>query len=65
MSKYKLNFDAESDNDYENAKKHLLRAKFYINKLTNVQQQMLAKEIFGIEKYNLALKIMQRLFIMR
>ncbi len=47
MEEYKLTMGITPTDDYEKAKKDLIRAMQSIQKLSPQQQQMLAKELFG------------------
>ena len=48
MNEYKVTLGIEPTNDYEKAKQDLIQAMQSIQKLSPLQQQMLAKEFFGL-----------------
>lgn len=60
MEEYKLTLGIEPTNDYEKAKQDLLQAIQSIQKLSPLQQQMLAKEFFETASNMALLKMFQR-----
>lgn len=60
MEEYKLTLGIEPTNDYEKAKQDLLQAMQSIQKLSPLQQQMLAKEFFETAGNMALLKMFQR-----
>ena len=60
MEEYQLTLGIEPTNDYEKAKQDLLQAIQSIQKLSPLQQQMLAKEFFETASNMALLKMFQR-----
>lgn len=60
MEEYQLTLGIEPTNDYEKAKQDLLQAMQSIQKLSPLQQQMLAKEFFETAGNMALLKMFQR-----
>ena len=47
MDNYKVTFELEPSNNYDKAKKDVMKAMASINNLSPYQQQLLAEELFG------------------
>lgn len=60
MEEYQLTLGIEPTDDYEKAKQDLLQAIQSIQKLSPLQQQMLAKEFFETAGNMALLKMFQR-----
>ena len=60
MEEYQLTLGIEPTNDYEKAKQDLLQAMQSIQKLSPLQQQMLAKEFFETAGNMALLKMFQQ-----
>lgn len=60
MEEYQLTLGIEPTDDYEKAKQDLLQAMQSIQKLSPLQQQMLAKEFFETASNMALLKMFQQ-----
>lgn len=60
MNEYKVSLGIEPTNDYEKAKQDLIQAMQSIQKLSPLQQQMLAKEFFEATSVMALLEIFQQ-----
>lgn len=60
MNEYKVTLGIEPTNDYEKAKQDLIQAMQSIQKLSPLQQQMLAKEFFEATSVMALLEIFQQ-----
>ena len=62
MAQNKILVDIESSDNYENAKKDLIKALFSVNRLSLHQQQKLMEELFGAAKVAVACDMVKRYF---
>ena len=62
MNKYKPTIKIESTDNYEKAREDLLTALHSFSKLSYIQQECLAKELFGAANVATVLNIMLRVF---
>lgn len=59
MDDIKLTLNLEPTDEYQKAKTDLLQALYSFSKLSDMQKEQLAKEVFGVSQVNFAIKIMQ------